>query len=275
MMHLLIGPTAVDFVAADQLAGRYVFGDDFKPHLHPLNTPAGHTLSLASPHDHKHHKGLMYALRASDVNFWEEVSTLPGEVPGRQRHERFASVSESGATVGFVEELSWLGDEGGPLTFRERRSLSCRAAPDHHGYEWVWATELEARREVALVMSQWSAHRADGVSVNYHGLGLRFRRDFGCTGGNALALDGAETPFADGMGRVPREAEFRGSLDGASPAVRAGVRFRQDQENALFVLQTPFAFMSLGPSNLAPFRMSAGQRLVERYVVTVFDLPAA
>lgn len=274
MMDLQIGPTAVDFVAAGRLASRYVFGDEFKPHLHPLNTPAGDTLSLASPHDHKHHKGLMYALRTEDVNFWEEVSTLPGEVPGRERHERFVSVAERGASVGFVEELTWLSDAGGPPTFRERRSLSCREAAGDHGYEWHWTTELAAQRDVELVMSQWSARTAAGIPVNYHGLGIRFRRDFGCTGGNALVLDGVETPFADGMGRVPEEAEFRGSLDGSSPAGRAGVRVRQDQANALFVLEAPFAFMSLGPSNLAPFRMAAGQRLVERYVVTVFDLPA-
>jgi hypothetical protein len=274
MMNLRIGPTAVDFVAAGQLAGRYVFGDDFKPHLHPLNTPAGYTLSLASPHDHKHHKGLMYALRTKDVNFWEEVATLPGEVPGRERHERFVSATESGPTVGVVEELAWLGDGGGPPIFWERRSLSCREAAGDRGYEWGWATELEAQQDVELVTSQWSARTADGALVNYHGLGIRFRRDFGCTGGNALVLDGTETPFADGLGRVPEEAEFRGSLDGSSPAVRAGVRIRQDRKNALFVLETPFAFMSFGPSNLGPFRMVAGQRLVERYVVTVFDLPA-
>lgn len=275
MMRLAVGPDAVDFLDdGDRLAGRYVVGDPFKPHLHPLNTPAGATLSLAMPHDHKHHKGLMYALRAADVNFWEEVVTRPGEVPGRQRHERFVETTEAGDAIGFVEEVSWLAADGTLPTFDERRAISCRRTADGQGYEWSWATELEAKREVELVMSQWSARAADGSLVNYHGLGIRLRRDFGCTGGQRLLLDGAETPFGEAMGRVPREVEFRGRMDGAWPARRAGVRLRQEQTDALFVLESPFAFMSLGPSNLGPLRLAAGKRLGGRYAVTVFDLPA-
>lgn len=273
MMHLRVGQTTTEFVTNDQLAGRYVFADEFKPHVHPLNTPAGYTLSLVSPHDHKHHKGLMYALRARDMNFWEEVSTLPGEVPGRQRHERFVSVTESGETVGFDEELTWVAQDGGLPTFRERRSVTCRVLPNNGGYEWSWSTRLEAQRDLDLVMSQWSARGHDGTLVNYHGLGLRLRRDFGGTGGNALLIDGVETSFADGMGRAAAEVEFHGRLDGTWPVRRAGVRVRQHQKNALFIMEAPFAFLSLGPSNLAPLHLPKGSRIEEQYVVSVFDLP--
>ena len=48
---------------ASELPGLYVLDDPFKPYIHPLKTPAGHTVSLAMPHDHPHHKGSMYALR--------------------------------------------------------------------------------------------------------------------------------------------------------------------------------------------------------------------
>lgn len=272
-MRLEIDDTSIAFLADERLAGRYCYSDEYKPYLHPLNTPKGHALSLLSPHDHKHHKALMYALRVPEVNFWEERSTLPGEVPGRQRHDAFRTVTESGDHVGFVEELTWLPYEGGETLFREVRSLTCRVLPGDQGYEWTWSTDIQAQRDLDLIMSQWSAPRSDGALVNYHGLGLRLRRDFGCTGGNRLLIDGQERTFAEGMGTVPAEVEFHGSIDGTWPVQRAGVRIRQELPFGLFVLESPFAFLSLGPSNLGPLPMTAGERLVERYVVTAFDLP--
>lgn len=272
MMRLEIDDQAAAFHAGDRLAGRYVIADEYKPYLHPLRTPAGHTVSLLSPHDHKHHKGLMYALRTPEVNFWEERSTVPGEVPGRQRHERFRVICESGEEVGFEEELAWLPFAGGDPIFREVRSVSCREETLASAYAWTWATDIEARCDVELRMSQWSAQIPDGRLVNYHGLGIRFRRDFGCTGGNALLIDGTTTPFAEGMGSVPRMVEFRGSLDGTWPIQHAAVRIRQEQDHGLFVMETPFAFMGLGPSNLGSVHLRAGDHLVERYTITVLDL---
>ncbi|MGH2534850.1 MAG: DUF6807 family protein [Thermomicrobiales bacterium] len=265
--------TAIDFLAGDQLAGRYVFDDEFKPYLHPLNTPRGHTLSLLSPHDHKHHRGLMYGLRARDVCFWEEFTLLPGEVVGRQRHDSLASITGEDGAVGITQELTWLACDDRLITFRERRTITCRSPPEGGAYEWTWSTEIEAQRDVELIMSQWSQRKDDGALVNYHGLGIRFRRDFGCTGGNSLRLDGQKTSFEDGLGTIPAEVEFRGSIDGTWPVQRAAVTLTQFQSNALFVMETPFAFMSLGPNNLAPMQLQQGQRLVERYQVTVIDLP--
>jgi hypothetical protein len=273
-MELRIDADHVDFLSEGRLTGRYMYGDEFKPHLHPLNTPRGHTLSLRSPHDHKHHKGLMYALRARDVNFWEERAA-GGELVGRQRHERFTSLNEAGETVGLDESLVWLAVDGSMETFAEERSLTCAYRSDRGAYDWRWETSLQAVRDVELVLSEWSVPRWDGTPVNYHGLGIRFRRDFGCTGGNALFLDGKKTAFEEGLGTVAREVEFRGSIDGTWPVETAGLRIRQAQGNALFVLNTPFAFMGLGPTNLAPMRMRAGETLRETYEIAVSDGPTA
>src|SRR5215218_6200604 len=122
-MQLVVTDQAVSFVDGERVAGRYVLDDPFKPFIHPLKTPAGHTVSLAMPHDHPHHKGLMYALRTPQVNFWEERSTLPGEVVGRQIHQRFDELTEVGEQVGFVEILRW-ETEAGEALFQERRSIS-------------------------------------------------------------------------------------------------------------------------------------------------------
>ena len=42
-----------------------------KPSIHPL-TLSGHPITLSSPHDHVHHRGVMFAMKVDGVNYWEE-----------------------------------------------------------------------------------------------------------------------------------------------------------------------------------------------------------
>ena len=273
-MKLLISDESVHFFVGTALAGRYNLNDSFKPFIHPLNTPTGRTVSCASPHDHKHHKGLMYALRTAEVNFWEEVSTQPGEQVGRQRPQGFTTVAESGEEVGFTEQLCWEAVESTVPIFLEERTIRWRQ--HNAAIVWTWNTRLTAQRDLRLIKSQWSWPLSDGRKINYHGLGLRFTRSFGATGNNALTLDDKTVNFKDGMGAAPRQACFTGSFDPVwpeLPGAKASVTFTQRQRNGLFVLDAPFAFMSLGPSNLEELVISPGQVLEERYEITVADVP--
>jgi hypothetical protein len=88
-------------------------------------------------------------------------------------------------------------------------------------------------------------------------------------------VDGSRIPVEQGLGTVAREVEFRGSIDGTWPVETARLLIRQDQRNALFVMDTPFAFMGLGPTNLAPMRMRKGEKLRETYEIVVADGPDA
>jgi hypothetical protein len=279
-MQLRCAPDCVDFIADDgTTAGRYHFADPFKPFVHPLRSPHGHHVSLAAPHDHKHHKGLMYGLRIPGLNFWEETPTLPGEKIGRQRHVAFTELREAGTTVSLTETLVWEPAGGGPAVFDETRRLACRR--DSAGFRWEWETSLRARCATTLIQSQWSHRNAAGVATNYHGLGLRFRREFGGgTRNNALQLDdgplhrnAGDTPFdfTTAMRTTPRKVTFIGSIDGTWPPPQVAVTIEQPQSNGLFVLETPFAFMALGPSNLAERNLAAEEILAERYAITVAD----
>jgi hypothetical protein len=272
-MYLQITPATVDFYnAGGSLAGRYHYRDEFKPHFHPLNTPRGHTLSLVSPHDHKHHKGLMYALRTETSNFWEERATTSIETVGVQQHQEFDQVVGSGEVVGFVERLDWLTEAGGRAVISETREIRCRLEPVAGGYRWQWRTRLVALETCRLIQSQWSYVAADGRKTNYHGLGLRLRRDFGCgTGNNRLLLDGVEMPFTDGMGSAPKQAVYIGSIDGSWPVEQARAQVDQAQNNTMYVCSEPFAFLSMGPSNAAPLDWEAGTAIMEEYSVLIAD----
>jgi len=273
-MRIVSAGEVLDFFAGDIRVARYNFRDPFKPCFHPLCTPSGLVVSAAGPHDHKHQKGLMYALRTEDINFWEEVVTLPGEVVGHQRHEAFVSLCDSGEQVGFTQSLVWEAADGTLPTFTERRTI---ALSQRGGAIAVaWSNHLTALRDMTLVMSQWSRANPAGQRVNYHGLALRMVRDFANAGGTTLLVDGRPASFADAMGRVPREVTFNGTLDPVYPAwppPKVSMTFAQSQPNAMFFRESPWAFLSLGPSNLAPRTLRRGEEIREAYTVTVADVP--
>jgi hypothetical protein len=263
---------AVHFTAANGVvAGSYQLRDKFKPHVHPLRTPGGRTVSLSSPHDHKHHKGLMFALRTERINFWEERSTLPEEEVGQMVQLDFVTESDKAGAALLRGTLLWQSLDSQTKVFREERSIACRY--ENGAFVWRWSSKLRVLLDCTLIMSQWSERLSTGSLVNYHGLGLRLVRDFGCTGGNRLILDGQTISFPDGMGRRPKEVTFYGSLDGNWPPACASVTFRQQTNNALYVRESPFAFLSLGPSNLSPVHLTPDAEIFEDYEVIVRDEP--
>jgi hypothetical protein len=79
--------------------------------------------------------------------------------------------------------------------------------------------------------------------------------------------------FASALGVTPARVTYIGHIDGTWPVPRIGVTMTQEQRNGLYVLESSFAFMSLGPSNLTERTLAAGELLHERYTVSVADLP--
>lgn len=271
-MNLDFTAVSVGFYSQSALAGRYHYQDEYKPHFHPLNTPCGHTVSLASPHDHKHHKGLMYALRTETCNFWEETPTTSHENVGIQRHLRFDQVIGSGEQVGFQEMLEWQDSISGQIIITESRDIRCRMLPERNAFLWQWSTWLVAQQNCTLIQSQWSHVAPNGRKTNYHGLGLRFCREFGGgTGNNQVVVNGEVHLFTDAMGMIPEQVAYIGSFDGCWPPAKGYVEFRQTQKNGLFVYSDPFAFLSLGPSNISPFEWQAGNAIEEQYSILISD----
>jgi hypothetical protein len=257
------------FSVGDREVGRYVLSDAFKPYLHPLRTVGGRVVSLAMPSDHRHHKGLMYALTATDVNWWEEVA-IEGYVdePGVQR---ITSTEQSGDAE-ITQRLVWTDADGDRATFAERRRISC--AWHEAGFvRWTWAADFDVLREVELRHSVWhQEHR--GRMVNYHGLGIRFPREFGFDpaagrwrSDNALGID-------EILGSAQRSVVVTDLVDGEIPAPAVSVRFTQvGSEHGWFATQRPgFGYLAVGPSVLAEsVHLSTGTTFHEEYVIDVAD----
>lgn len=266
---------SIDFRDNGKVFARLVTDDPFKPYIHPLRTPGGHMVSLAMASDHRHHKGLMYALRGEDLNFWEES---PGESNcGVQRIEgiQFHRAGD-GSSVGVDLDLLWCHESGDRPTYRERRTLTVRRAADGSAYEWDWSTERVALRDHRLIQSTFTLEAADGRRINYHGLGIRLPRAWSHPKPYArgLLLEGEPVEQALAVGAHPREITCWGLMDGFWTPPKASVTLRQSPEQgfALFALLDPFGYLSLGPTNESGMDVREGDRFQESYQVLVADL---
>lgn len=270
MVTVDISAATVQFWQGDVEIGRYILDDPFKPYLHPLKTVEGDVASLAIAHDHRHHKGLMFALQTDKGNFWEETPRDTAPIVGRQISDGVTPLPiEVGA--GFREELTWQAD--GKIIFTEVRTILSKVTSGT--VTWQWDTHLRAQTPVVLEQSEWSAPDSSGNFVNYHGLGLRFPRALEVAGEATLAVvDGMPTQPALALGSTAHEVGLRGPIDGSWPPRHIDVRFRQvDRKDAFFISRAPLAYLSLGPSNASAFRMDSGDVLDARYEIDVRSGP--
>jgi len=260
--------------------GRYLHTDDFKPYLNPVVTPKGHALTLARPHDHRHHKAVMYSLATNLGNFWEETPSPVHELAGRQKHIEWVQTSEN--PVGFTEALHWIVDPDVHV-FTETREVHVSFDPDQGtdgAYVWSWRTKLNVERECKLIQSVW-AHEDENLDfrVNYHGLGIRLRRDMGgLTGGYELEVDGeplGDRDFTKAMGRVAKSAKYTGCIDGTLPVERASITLTQDHPHdetyGLYTHSLGLQWLSFGPSWKGEVPLTAGDEIHDHYLVTVAD----
>lgn len=260
------------FAVGDTEVGTYVLDDPFKPYLHPLRTPAGHVVSLVSPHDHRHHKGLMYGLKTRDSNFWEEFADDENPRIGRQVQ---TGLDFDLAVPSIKQRLSWVEDGGVPV-FSEDRAISCGLV-DEQTVRWTWRTRITTLHDTRLEVSPWAMPAADGHLINYHGLGLRFARSIGPHANHMTVFtdDGEKTVNEVHGQPVPRLGVI-GGIDGYWEFPRAGVSVRQlTTSDTFFLLSHDFTSLSVGPSTWGPVDLVAGQTIAADYEIDVFDAPAA
>jgi len=220
-----------------------------KSYIHPLCLPDGRVLTLDSPPDHVHHRGLMVAWSAvNGIDFWGE--TNPGR-HGTIVHQRFeGQVQSAGGQL--VSVNHWLAEGKHLLT--ERRTIRV-AAPGEEGLWLDWITELTPASDPVRV--------AAGEHV-YNGLGIRFIHEM--DGGEVLNANGAATIEKANGGNAPWCFYKKGE---------AGVALfdhpsNPHHPNPFFVMNQPFGYLSAAPTFRESFDLAAGRTLRFHWGVLAF-----
>lgn len=267
-MQVIQHDQRIEFRAGDTLAGVYRLDDRFKPHFCNLRTPAGHAVTMVSPGDHRHHKGLMYALKCEDLNFWEEE---PGTGHCGIQETRGTKLLKDG----FQQELLWREESGELATYEETRTITCSSDEAQRGFAWTWETKRTALRDHRLVKSGWTLEVEDGRKINYHGLGIRLPWMWAYGGpdfGSIVAGDQALTDL-EASGRHDTSLGMWGVIDGCWERTKASVTIRQEHDFAWFALRSGFAYLATGPTIEEELDVQTGQTFSETYTVLIQDLP--
>lgn len=270
-MKIDLAADAITFRGAGTVAGRYILDDAFKPYLHPLRTPAGHVVTDCMPADHRHHKGLMYALRCADLNFWEEMPDT--DQAGVQRSLSIAACATADG-AGVRQKLHWSHSSGDRPTYDETREIMCRHEPERRAFVWTWSSHRTALRAHRLIKSEWSLPLDDGRKINYHGLGIRLPRAWACGGDgwlNGAECGGLPHAWKEICGTTGPEAGFWGKIDGHWMPPAAAVTLKQNHGFGWFVIKGDFSYISAGPSNLEEMDIEEGRHFSETYQITVED----
>lgn len=112
----------------------YQWGARKRPHVHPLRTPAGHTLTRDAPDDHPWHHGLWFTIKfVNGENFWEEYDAY-----GVLRHDAEPTVTQDGDVVSVAGDLTWIRPDRETVALREQRRWTHRPLADD-----AYALDLE------------------------------------------------------------------------------------------------------------------------------------
>lgn len=243
---------------------------NFKPYVKELRTLAGRNLLLDAPPDHLHHHGLMYAVTVNGTNFWEEQVA-----PGVQRllavPSRIVGVTPDGRPrATFTHPLAWLPGVHRASTnalaeavLVERRTLTLAVDPQTREVALYWRGEFAPGPTGAPVTLSGTA---------YHGLGLRFVREFDL---KARHLNSEGAPYS---------AEQKGDVIPARWAATLGRVGEHDVMAAMFAgprnagssrffsMINPFAYLSATQGlDSASLTYQQGDRFQLDYLVLVRD----
>jgi hypothetical protein len=250
-------------------------GSQFKPYVKELYSPGGLNVLLDAPPDHLHHHGLMFAVAADGVNFWEET---PGA--GQQIHRDFSSVQFTGYSespvshfpgIHFAEEVYWKSPAKLPpgWVLAEHREIEVlrRSTPGTGALATVltWTSKLgvpDGKQPVSLTGS------------HYFGLGMRFPRSMDGTG-EFLNADGKEGTIFRGEERLVRSnwCAYQATADGKPVmVVMFGDPGNPRSPTTWFTMAKPFAYMSATPGlHEQPLEVPARRPLRFRYAVVIWD----
>ena len=235
----------------------------FKPYVKELFTPNGVNVLLDSPRDHKHHHGLMYAIKVNGTNFWEEV-----EKSGREEPESIlkisASSSNKGDDVGFKSTLNWVDGDGANL-MTENRSIYVQNAQQFNARLLTWQSNFNTTNDGGD-LSLTGSH--------YHGLGMRFIPEMDEIGAFFTAENKEGTIFRGEERLIPdRWCAYTAPVNGKNVTVAMfGHPENPNGDTVWFTMKTSFAYMSATMAlHETPYILKSGDALMLNYGVALWD----
>jgi hypothetical protein len=142
-------------------------GVPFKPYVSRMWTPVSPVWKLVSPvqvlrdspHDHKHHHGLMFALAADGTDFWSEKAQN-----GKQLSRSLDRPTTTADGASFTQQLAWVATNG-TVVLCERRSVFVHDTQEQGATLLTWRSRLSTgpNRETVKLTGH-----------HYFGLGARF-----------------------------------------------------------------------------------------------------
>lgn len=272
-MKMIVRPSAqeieVRFLDAPLL--RYSLAPtNYKPYVKEFRTLKGRNLLLDSPPDHVHHHGLMYAITVNGTNFWEEQKD-PGVQRAAPLPMRYVGKSPEGRPLAlFSHQTAWLASQHRHTTnalpvalLLETRTLSLTVDTAAGEVALRWQADFTAGRAADSVQLSGAA---------YHGLGLRFVRDFDL---RAKHLNSENAPYSaeQKWDVIPaRWAATQGRIGGHDVMAAIFASPQNAGESHFFSMLNAFAYLS-ATQNLdrAPLTYKRGDRFKLDYLVVLRD----
>ncbi|HBO45753.1 MAG TPA: hypothetical protein DD670_17880 [Planctomycetaceae bacterium] len=209
----------------------------FKPCAAKLYTPGGVQILRDSPHDHKHHHALMFALKADGVDFWSESPGCGSQES--QGVDAVESEAANGRTVArFAQDLAWTKPEQGETVLTERRAIEVERLDDPSP-----VTLLTWRGELSVPPGKDAVELAGS---HYFGLGMRFVESMD-KGGRFMHSTGEPGPIVRGTERLTpnRWCAYTAEVDGKPVTVALFDHPKNPRHpNKMFTMTEPFAYLS-------------------------------
>lgn len=236
----------------------------FKVYVQSLTTPAGRQILRDSPHDHIHHRSLMYAVGVDGVDFWQEN---PEARPGKQvpvGDLSCRSASSNGRWQATIEQQIDWQDADGQVLMHEARRLRVDGGTLPDATLLVWDSQFRTpsgKPQVEL----WGRH--------YFGLGLRMITSMD-QGGRVLSPTENEGEVVRGTERLLTGpwCAYTAAADG-HPVTVAMFDHPENRPQAVwFTMTGPFAYLSatLGLKD-TKLVLPADSPLRLRYAVVLWD----
>ncbi len=147
----------------------------FKPYVGELFTINGQPVLRDSPSDHVHHHGLMFAIKANGVNFWEETPGCGFERPVKITQVQSSATNPGTSQAGFTQLIHWVAaadkdtaDTAACALLEEERTLTLVVDESKQEVSVRWESSFKVGAKAQEVVL---------TGANYHGLGLRFPQD--------------------------------------------------------------------------------------------------